>query len=78
MPEIHKMLEGLDKAYWVKPSMLLLRKILKFPKLKKLPSNHFLNRFFKNLSENVAKVPKIPICSGQMLMEKYMLEFQKC
>ena len=35
MPEIHKMLNGLDKAYWVISSMLLIRKFLKFPKILK-------------------------------------------
>ena len=78
------MLQSPTNDHLLRLSMLLLRKFLKFPKFKKLPYNHYLNRFINNLSENVTKVPKIPknpkmpICSGHMLTDKYLLEFSKC
>ena len=78
------MLQSPTNDHLLRLSMLLLRKFLKFPKFKKLPYNHYLNRFINNLSENVKKVPKIPknpkmpICSGHMLTDKYLLEFSKC
>ena len=83
-PEIPKMLQSPTNDHLLRLSMLLLRKFLKFPKFKKLPYHHYLNRFINNLSENVTKLPKIPkhlkmpICSGHMLTDKYLLEFSKC
>ena len=59
MPEIHKMLEGLDMAYWLKSSMLLIRKFLKFPKILKCQPA-YLTYYINQKVPEIPKMPEIP------------------
>ena len=70
MPDIHKMLEGLDKVYWVKSSMLLIRRVVADQEVPEIPKNPEIPKMLQSpTNDHVLRL--------SMLLLRKFLKFQK-